>query len=130
RPEPHDAGGPPAGRCGRRSREKESGHAPGRHPGPAAAPAVRAVPDPPDRRRVPQSGHPEMLMPGARSLVLGIPADPAVPVYARTETIALVHVVRLQPLEGTPNGSNGRQEIEPANVGNLPGTTATSLEYR
>ncbi|HKI30440.1 MAG TPA: hypothetical protein VKA46_01015 [Gemmataceae bacterium] len=52
--------------------------------------------------------HPEMLMPGARSLVLGIPGDPAVPVYARTETIALVHVVRLQPLEETPTTSNGQ----------------------
>jgi hypothetical protein len=53
--------------------------------------------------------HPELLMPGARSLVLGIPADPAVAVYARTETIALVHVVRLQPLEQAPTKSNGQQ---------------------
>jgi hypothetical protein len=53
--------------------------------------------------------HPKMLMPGARSLVLGIPADPAVPVYARTETIALVHVVRLQPLDEAPAGSDGQQ---------------------
>jgi hypothetical protein len=52
--------------------------------------------------------HPEMLMPGARSLVLGIPVDPAVPIYVRTETIALVRVVRLQPLEEAPAGSDGR----------------------
>ena len=52
--------------------------------------------------------HPEMLMPGARSLTIGIPADPSVPVYARTEVAALVHITRLEPLQEVAAGPNGQ----------------------
>jgi len=52
--------------------------------------------------------HPELLMPGARSITIGIPADPTVPVYARTEIVALVHVVRLEPFEGAQVPPNGQ----------------------
>lgn len=44
-------------------------------------------------------GHPEMVMPGIASAVIGVPANPAEPLYGRTETVALRHVVRLVPLE-------------------------------
>ncbi len=56
--------------------------------------------------------HPELLMPGARSITIGIPADPTVPVYARTEIVALIHVVRLEALDGPrfrPTASRRRE---------------------
>jgi hypothetical protein len=43
--------------------------------------------------------HPEMVMPGISSAVIGLPANNAEPYYGRTETIALRHVVRLVPLD-------------------------------
>lgn len=52
--------------------------------------------------------HPAMLMPGARSITIGIPADPAVPVYTRTEIVALIHVVRLEPFEDAKTKANGQ----------------------
>ena len=44
-------------------------------------------------------GHPEMVMPGIATAIIGVPVNPAEPVYGRTETVALRHVVRLVPLQ-------------------------------
>jgi hypothetical protein len=52
--------------------------------------------------------HPELVMPGARSLVIGIPADPSHPYYQRTVTAALLHVCRLEPLEAVKASGNGQ----------------------
>jgi hypothetical protein len=43
--------------------------------------------------------HPEMVMVGMASAVIGLPANLAEPLYARTETVSLDHVVRLVPIE-------------------------------
>ena len=51
--------------------------------------------------------HPEMLMPGRRMAVVGLPDDPAVPAFDRTATIALLHVQRLEPLEIVKASGNG-----------------------
>ena len=48
--------------------------------------------------------HPELLMPGARALVVGISANPALPLFERTVTVALLHVSRLEPI---PVGVDG-----------------------
>ena len=55
--------------------------------------------------------HPEMCLAGRRSAVLGFPApgDPEL-LYDRSVTVDLLHVVKLEPLEGTqPSGTNGTQ---------------------
>jgi hypothetical protein len=52
--------------------------------------------------------HPEMLMPGARSITIGIPGDPTIPIYSRTEIVALVHIVRLERLEEATPAAPGQ----------------------
>ncbi len=49
--------------------------------------------------------HPERVMPGARSLVIGINPDPTQPYYQRTITAALLHVTRLEPLAAGVGGN-------------------------
>jgi hypothetical protein len=43
--------------------------------------------------------HPELLMPGARAVVIGIPG-PTAPegVFERTAMVALLHITRIEPL--------------------------------
>jgi hypothetical protein len=48
--------------------------------------------------------HPEMLMPGRRIAIIGLPDDPDYPSFDRTVTVSLLHVQRLEPI-GTPNAS-------------------------
>ncbi len=44
--------------------------------------------------------HPELLMVGRRSAVIGITQpQQSPPLYERTTTVALLHIVRLEPLE-------------------------------
>jgi hypothetical protein len=53
--------------------------------------------------------HPEMCMPGRRSVILGFPApgDPDL-LYDRSITVDLLHIVKLEPLEAAkPSGANG-----------------------
>lgn len=45
--------------------------------------------------------HPELVMPGRRAAIIGFPADPDEPLYQRHETVALIHIVRLEPLEAS-----------------------------
>lgn len=49
--------------------------------------------------------HPEMMMVGLQEAEIGIPAVPAVPIYGRIVTIALPHVVRLEPIAAPPTGN-------------------------
>jgi hypothetical protein len=42
--------------------------------------------------------HPELIMPGLTSAVIGLPADPMQPVYSRFVTVALSHIVRMEPI--------------------------------
>lgn len=52
--------------------------------------------------------HPELVMVGLGSLVIGVPAKGQPRLYERYETIALSHVVKLLPLEAaSPTGGNG-----------------------
>ena len=46
--------------------------------------------------------HPELVMVGIGSAVIGLPADPAQTLYGVTETVNLRHIVRIAPLAGTP----------------------------
>jgi len=50
--------------------------------------------------------HPELVLLGLRSAVIGIPASPDHRLYTRAETVALSHVVRLEPVEEAAVGSN------------------------
>lgn len=51
--------------------------------------------------------HPEMLMPGRRTVTLGLPDNPAVPVYDRQVIVSLLHVQRLEPLSTAATTGNG-----------------------
>ena len=52
--------------------------------------------------------HPEMVMPGIASAIIGLPANPAEPFYGRTERVALRHVVRIVPIHQQSSvGDNG-----------------------
>lgn len=42
--------------------------------------------------------HPELAMIGVESAVIGLPSDTKEELYRRTETVALSHVVRLEPI--------------------------------
>jgi hypothetical protein len=44
--------------------------------------------------------HPEMVLPARRSAEIGIPSDPAHPIADRIITVSLLHVTRLEPING------------------------------
>lgn len=52
--------------------------------------------------------HPEMLMPGRRVTIVGLPDVPAVAAFDRTVTVSNLHIQRLEPLlpAGTGNGQS------------------------
>lgn len=53
--------------------------------------------------------HPEMLMPGRRYVIIGLPDDPATPVADHQVTISMLHVQRLEPLEiSNPTAGDGQ----------------------
>jgi hypothetical protein len=52
--------------------------------------------------------HPDMILPGHRAVVIGLPGEPTQP-YERFVTVALLHVTRLEPLEiAGKAGGNGK----------------------
>jgi hypothetical protein len=52
--------------------------------------------------------HSEMLMPGRRTVIVGLPDNPQVAAFDRTVTVSMLHVQRLEPLEGAGKpGGNG-----------------------
>lgn len=51
--------------------------------------------------------HPQMLVPGRRVAIIGLPDDPNYPSFDRTVTVSLLHVQRLEPLP-TQNASGGK----------------------
>ncbi len=56
--------------------------------------------------------HPELLLPGARSVIIGFNADPSAAFYepGRTVTVSLMAVSQLEPLPSpAPTESNGQQ---------------------
>src|SRR5713101_243017 len=52
--------------------------------------------------------HPELVMPGKRAVIVGLPADPAEPLFVRSVIVALLHVVRLEPLDTPTAGAAER----------------------
>ena len=46
--------------------------------------------------------HPDLLMVGQRSAVVGLSGQPSQTYYERTVKIDLLHVIRLEPLEVSP----------------------------
>jgi len=52
--------------------------------------------------------HPEMLMPGRRLAIVGVPDDPTVPAFDRTVAIALLHIQRLEPFGVPTTPGNGQ----------------------
>jgi hypothetical protein len=48
--------------------------------------------------------HPEMLMAGHRTVTIGFPDNPAVPVYDRQVIVSMLHVQRLELAKATGNG--------------------------
>ena len=51
--------------------------------------------------------HPDLIMVGHRSAILGLTNDPAGTVYDRTIKVDLLHVVGVQELPTKPPSSNG-----------------------
>jgi len=52
--------------------------------------------------------HPDLLMVGRRSLIVGLTGDPAQTFFERSVRVDLLHVIRLEPLESVPPpSSNG-----------------------
>ena len=45
---------------------------------------------------------PEMLMPGRRSVTIGLPDDPAMPVYDRQVILSMLHLQRLERMQTQP----------------------------
>lgn len=52
--------------------------------------------------------HPEMLMPGWRTPIVGLPKDPTRAVFDRHVVVALLHVQRLEPLSTTASTGDGQ----------------------
>jgi hypothetical protein len=50
--------------------------------------------------------HPEMVMTGRRTAIIGLTAEPGKPIYERTVTVTLLHIVRVEPL-GTAQEESG-----------------------
>jgi hypothetical protein len=53
--------------------------------------------------------HPEMLTPGRRSALIGLPDDPNYPAFDLTVTVSLQHVLRLEPIP-TQNDSGAKDK--------------------
>ena len=52
--------------------------------------------------------HPDLLMVGARTAVVGLTGDPGQTFFERSVKVDLAHISRLEPLEALPpSGSNG-----------------------
>jgi hypothetical protein len=51
--------------------------------------------------------HPDLIMVGQRSAVIGLTNDPAGTFYNRTFIVDLLHIVGIQELPATPSSSNG-----------------------
>jgi hypothetical protein len=51
--------------------------------------------------------HPDLIMVGRRSAIIGLANDPGGTAYDRTFKVDLLHVVGTQELPATPPGSNG-----------------------
>jgi hypothetical protein len=51
--------------------------------------------------------HPELLLLGRRSLVLGLASRPEEVLYERTIDIELIHIVRMESIETTAPRGNG-----------------------
>jgi hypothetical protein len=49
--------------------------------------------------------HPDLLLVGQRSAVVGLTGDPAQTYYERTMKVDLLHVIRLEPVESQPPAS-------------------------
>jgi len=55
--------------------------------------------------------HPELLMVGKRTAVIGLADDPTDTHYDRSVDVDLLHIMRMEPLETSPPASgNGPQE--------------------
>src|SRR5437773_7263826 len=51
--------------------------------------------------------HPELVMVGLGAVIIGVPAtDQPYPIYERSETVSLGHVVKLLPLSAVTGGSS------------------------
>ena len=46
--------------------------------------------------------HPDLLMVGRRSVIVGLTGDPAQTFFERSVKVDLLHVIRLEPLESVP----------------------------
>jgi hypothetical protein len=53
--------------------------------------------------------HPEMLMPGRRLVIAGLPDDPAVAAFERTVAVSMLHVQRLEPMDAQAPTGDGAQ---------------------
>jgi hypothetical protein len=51
--------------------------------------------------------HPELMLLARHSAEVGIPGETAIPIADRIVTIALLHIVRLEPLEPAKTTGNG-----------------------
>ena len=49
--------------------------------------------------------HPDLLLVGKRSAVVGLTGDPGQTFFERTVKVDLLHIIRIEPLQ--PSGSNG-----------------------
>lgn len=54
--------------------------------------------------------HPDLLMVGRRSAVVGITGTPGDEYYDLTAKLDLAHIVRLEPIEKPSSGKNGRKK--------------------
>ncbi len=46
-----------------------------------------------------QIRHPELIIPGKRAVIVGLPANSTEPYYERLVTIGLLHITRLEPID-------------------------------
>jgi len=57
--------------------------------------------------------HPESLLIGLSSAIVGISDNPDTPTYTRTETVDMRHIVRIVPIEGHAPPSFGGNASQP-----------------
>ena len=53
--------------------------------------------------------HPELVLLGRRSLVLGLAGDPEATLYDRTVDVDLIHITRMEHLETRSRKGNGKK---------------------
>src|SRR6516225_784959 len=72
--------------------------------------------------------HPEMLMPGRRTVTIGVPDDPVTPVYDQQVILFMLHLQRLEFLPTQPSTANEvARRLRKAGIGAQPAAAVITV---